>query len=563
MSEALQLPIIDLSSTDRISNANSIRQACMDHGFFYLVNHGVEEELVNKVFEQSKKFFSLPVEEKIKLASKDCRGYSPLYSENLDHSSNTKAKASYKESFYAGPPADGFNQWPSEDFFQKVDSVNEPCGYLALLHYPGDSDSSREEIHGASPHSDFGTITLLMIDGVPGLQICRDKTKQPQVWEDVPSLRGAFIVNIGDMMERWTNCLFRSTLHRVLSPKQERYSVVFFTNADKDCIIECLESCCNFPPFVAGTTWKSASDLHMAHSSKVMHCFSQIACLDHGFFYLVNHGVEEELIKKVFEQSKKFFSLPVEEKNKLSVKNHRGYTAMYFEKLDTSLSSKGDSKESFYIGPLRENHLNQWPSEEDLPSWRSTMEAYHEKLLSAGIKLLSLIALALNLDEDFFQKVGALNEPMPFMRLLHYPGDVDFSKEEVYGASAHSDYGMITLLLTDGVPGLQVCRDKSRRPQVWEDVPSISGALIVNIADLMERWTNCLFRSTLHRVVPTKQERYSVAFFMDPNKDCIVECLETCCSETCPPRFPPIRTAAYLEERFRVTAMTDTEDFLY
>ncbi|OMO52561.1 hypothetical protein COLO4_37116 [Corchorus olitorius] len=141
------------------------------------------------------------------------------------------------------------------------------------------------------------------------------------------------------------------------------------------------------------------------------------ACLDHGFFYLVNHGVEEELIKKVFEQSKKFFSLPVEEKNKLSIKNHRGYTAMYFEKLDTSLSSKGDSKESFYIGPLRENHLNQWPSEEDLPSWRSTMEAYHEKLL-----------------------------------------------------------------------------DKSRRPQVWEDVPSISGALIVNIADLMERWTNCLFR---------------------------------------------------------------------
>ncbi|OMO52560.1 Isopenicillin N synthase [Corchorus olitorius] len=296
MSEALQLPIINLSSTDRISNANSIRQACMDHGFFYLVNHGVKEELVNKVFEQSKKFFSLPVEEKIKLASRDCRGYSPLYSENLDHSSNTKAKASYKESFYAGPPADGLNQWPleedlpswrstmeiyykeillagtkllslialalklDEDFFQKADSVNEPCVYLALLHYPGDSDSSREEL-GASAHSDFGTITLLMTDGVPGLQacflsigICRDKTKQPQVWEDVPSLRGAFIVNIGDMMERWTNCLFRSTLHRVLSPKQERYSVVFFMNADKDCIIECLESCCSescpprFPP---------------------------------------------------------------------------------------------------------------------------------------------------------------------------------------------------------------------------------------------------------------------------------------------------------------------------
>ncbi|OMO59604.1 Isopenicillin N synthase [Corchorus capsularis] len=295
MSEALQLPIIDLSSTDRISNANSIRQACMEHGFFYLVNHGVEEELVNKVFEQSKKFFSLPVEKKMRLVSKEySRGYTPLCSENLeDLSSNTKAKASYKESFYAGPKVDGINQWPSEedlpswrstmeiyykemlsagtklqslialalkldeDFFQKADSLNEPCVYLSLVHYPGDSDSdsSGEEIYGVSPHSDFGTITLLMTDGVPGLQACfLDKTKQPQVWEDVPSLRGAFIVNLGDMMERWTNCLFRSTLHRVVSPKQDRYSVVFFMSADKDCIIECLESCCSescpprFPP---------------------------------------------------------------------------------------------------------------------------------------------------------------------------------------------------------------------------------------------------------------------------------------------------------------------------
>ncbi|OMO52559.1 Isopenicillin N synthase [Corchorus olitorius] len=296
MSEALQLPIIDLSSTDRISNANSIRQACMEHGFFYLVNHGVEEELVNKVFEESKKFFSLPVEEKMRLFSKDSRGYTPLCSEKLDdHSSNSKAKA-YKETFYAGPPVDGINQWPSEedlpswrstmeiyykemllagtklssliamalkldeDFFQKADSLNEPCVYLALVHYPvmmlgeSDSSSSRDEIYGVPAHSDFGTITLLMTDGVPGLQICRDKTKQPQVWEDVPSLRGAFIVNLGDMMERWTNCLFRSTLHRVVSPKQERYSVVFFMSADKDCIIECLESCCSescpprFPP---------------------------------------------------------------------------------------------------------------------------------------------------------------------------------------------------------------------------------------------------------------------------------------------------------------------------
>ncbi|XVF52575.1 hypothetical protein PTKIN_Ptkin05aG0029300 [Pterospermum kingtungense] len=282
------------------------------------------------------------------------------------------------------------------------------------------------------------------------------------------------------------------------------------------------------------------------------------ACLDHGFFYLVNHGVEEELLKKVFEQSKKFFSLPLEEKTKFAVKNQRGYKAMYAEKLDTSLNAKGDSKEIFDVGPVEENELNQWPSEEHLSSWRSTMEAYHKQMLSAATELVSLIALALNLDEDFFKKLGAFDEPVAFLRLLHYPGNVGSSREEIYGASAHSDYGMVTLLLTDGVPGLQVCRDKSKQPRVWEDVPSLSGAFIVNIGDMMERWTNCLFRSTLHRVMPTG-EHYSVAFFLSPSKDCIVECLESCCSESCPPRFPPIRNSDYLEQRFRLTAMASAE----
>ncbi|KAJ4971220.1 hypothetical protein NE237_004319 [Protea cynaroides] len=123
---------------------------------------------------------------------------------------------------------------------------------------------------------------------------------------------------------------------------------------------------------------------------------------------------------------------------------------------------------------------------------------------------------------------------MSFIRLLHYPGEVAFSNEETFGASAHSDYGTITLLATDGVRGLQICREKDRRPQVWEDVQHVNG-------------------STLHRVIPAGQERYSVAFFLDPNYDCMVECLESCCSEESPPRFPPIRSWDYLQERFRVT----------
>ncbi|XVE65128.1 hypothetical protein DITRI_Ditri07aG0156500 [Diplodiscus trichospermus] len=251
------------------------------------------------------------------------------------------------------------------------------------------------------------------------------------------------------------------------------------------------------------------------------------------------------MVKKVFEQSKKFFLLSVEEKIKFAVKNQRGYTGLYHEKLDTSLNARGDSKEFFDVGPLAEDHLNQWPSE----------------VMAAGMELVSLIALALNLDEDFFEKLGAFNEPMAFIGLLRYPGDVGSSREEIYGAAAHSDYGMITLLLTDGVPGLQVCREKFKQPQLWEDVPSISGAFIVNIGAMMERWTksNCLFWSTQHRVMPSGQERYSVAFFLAPSKDCILECLESCCSESCPPRFPPIRSSDYLEERFRLAAMAAAE----
>ncbi|GMI76406.1 hypothetical protein like AT4G16770 [Hibiscus trionum] len=108
MSDALQLPIVVLSSPDRFSTANSIRQACVDHGFFYLVNHGVGEDLVKKVFEQSNKFFSLPIEDKMKLARKNYRGYTALYAEKLDTTSLSN-KGDPKESFYIGPLSDDLN----------------------------------------------------------------------------------------------------------------------------------------------------------------------------------------------------------------------------------------------------------------------------------------------------------------------------------------------------------------------------------------------------------------------------------------------------------------------
>ncbi|CAI0413117.1 unnamed protein product [Linum tenue] len=248
------------------------------------------------------------------------------------------------------------------------------------------------------------------------------------------------------------------------------------------------------------------------------------ACVDYGFFYLANHGVEEELIEIAFEESRKFFSLPLDEKMKLPRKEHRGYSPLYAENLDPDSSSKGDSKEAFYVGPVRGSgnkaELNQWPSPEVLPSWRSTMESYHGKVMSAARRLISLIALALKLDEDYFVKVGALDDPEGFLRLLHYPGELGSSDEEpIYGASAHSDYGMTTLLLTDGVAGLQACPSYRALPDsrsvgrsgdnlgsgkmyhrymgeftIAKRIYASVLCFIVNIGDMMERWTNCLFR---------------------------------------------------------------------
>ncbi|PON43152.1 Isopenicillin N synthase [Parasponia andersonii] len=285
--------------------------------------------------------------------------------------------------------------------------------------------------------------------------------------------------------------------------------------------------------------------------------FIQQACREHGFFYVVNHGVEEELLESVFGESKKLFALPLEKKLKLGRKEHRGYTPLFAENLDPDSASKtGDPKESYYIGPLEDHSaplkLNQWPPQEILPSWRPTVETFYWKVMCAGKRLLRLIALALNLEENFFEKVGGLDKPTAFLRLLHYPGELGSSDEDICAASAHSDYGMITLLATDGVQGLQICREKFKQPRVWEDVLHIDGALIVNIGDLMERWTNCFFRSTLHRVIPVGQDRYSAAFFLDPKQECLVECLESCCSESSPPRFPPIISGDYLKERLRL-----------
>ena len=285
------------------------------------------------------------------------------------------------------------------------------------------------------------------------------------------------------------------------------------------------------------------------------------ACEDIGFFVLRNHGVDDQVRSKAFQQSAAFFAMPMEKKmTVLADKNSRGYTRYQEETLDPSNQSCGDTKEGYYIGrevvkgdeefgkPLR--GPNQWPSAQDLPGWREDMEQYYSKVCELGYRLLRIIALSLGLEEEYFLREGMFDKPMATLRLLHYPPQLSSMKEGVFGCGAHSDYGMLTLLSTDGNSGLQV----KKQDGTWLSVKASATDFVVNIGDMLERWTNGRYKSTLHRVVMTQEvTRYSIPFFFEPNFDCVVECLPCCVTEDCPPKFPPTTSGQHLLDKYRQT----------
>lgn len=289
------------------------------------------------------------------------------------------------------------------------------------------------------------------------------------------------------------------------------------------------------------------------------------ACLDSGFFYVIDHGISQELMNEVFFQSRRFFDLPLNKKMELlRNEKHRGYTPLLDQASDPENQVQGDLKEGYFIGvevPTDDPRAgkpffgpNQWPSEDILPGWRQVIEQYQKEALRVSRAVAKFIALALDLDAAFFDKPQILGEPIVTLRLLHYErGKVSDPTRGIYGCGAHSDYGLFTLVASDDVIGLQICKDKYAQPQVWEYVAPLKGGFIVNIGDLLERLSNDFFRSTLHRVVLYGQERYSIAFFTEPSHDYLVECLPSCTSDMNPPKYPPITCAAYVLQRYKDT----------
>lgn len=284
----------------------------------------------------------------------------------------------------------------------------------------------------------------------------------------------------------------------------------------------------------------------------------RLACSGPGFFYVRNHGVAAGLVEETFEQSRRLFALPLEEKRRLLAdENSRGWTPFEEETLDPANQRVGDQKEGFYFGrevsrdsPEASKPLhgpNQWPEEHLVPGLKATYTAYFEALRALGMRLLRLIALSLGLPPHYFD--AQFDPPMVMLRPLHYSGTVSAPDDGVFGAGAHTDYGMLTILKTDEVPGLQI-----RLGGSWVDVQPIEDTFIINLGDMLERWTNGSFHSTLHRVINTTgRERYSIAFFFEPAFDTVVECLPQCCGPDRPPKFPPTTAGQHLLDKYAQT----------
>ncbi|MEJ0011780.1 MAG: 2-oxoglutarate and iron-dependent oxygenase domain-containing protein [Bauldia sp.] len=277
-----------------------------------------------------------------------------------------------------------------------------------------------------------------------------------------------------------------------------------------------------------------------------------------GFFYVTGHGVSAGLIAEVFAGSRQFFALPAATKDEVSIRtspHNRGYVGMKGESLDPTKAP--DLKEAYNVGlelpaddprvvrgePFR--GVNLWPA---LPGWRGTMLSYFDAVWGVGRRLHEGIARDLKLKPDYFE--DKLDQPMATLRLLHYPPQPAGAAAGQIGAGEHTDYGDITLLLTDEVGGLEV----KRRDGGWIAAPYMPGAFICNIGDCLMRWTNDVYVSTPHRVVNRGgRERYSVAFFLDPNPDAVVACLPTCVSAERPARYQPVTGADYLRGRLDAT----------
>lgn len=274
-----------------------------------------------------------------------------------------------------------------------------------------------------------------------------------------------------------------------------------------------------------------------------------------GFCYFRDIGVPSTLVDGVFEASRRFHGLPRAAKDAIAMNSfHRGYMAPKTSLIQTSSVAKvtrPNNSESFMLmhevppedprfgRPL--DGPNLWP---DLPGFREPVEAYEAAMRAFCRRLLAPMALALDLPRDWF--LPYFEQPTTFLRMLHYPPQARDAPDDAFGSAPHTDYGFITILCQDDSGGLEV----RRADGTWLAAPPLPGTWVVNVADMLSRWTNGRWQSTPHRVKNLSGgDRYSNPYFFDMSLDATVEVLPTCQGPGNPARWPPVRYGDYLLER--------------
>jgi isopenicillin N synthase-like dioxygenase len=291
-------------------------------------------------------------------------------------------------------------------------------------------------------------------------------------------------------------------------------------------------------------------------------------CSDHGFLAIAGHDIAPDFGGRVLDTTQTFFDRPMVEKMALrpdKVEGNRGYSPPGIEALSYSRgeASPPDLFEAFNVGAERvppgvtdqdaERFFfpNVWPDEP--AAFRATIVHYYDECEQLGRQLLDIFAMALGLPDRWFRSFFQRSPNV--LRANHYIRHDGAAAPEPgqLRMGAHSDYGSLTILLADDVPGLQI-RD---RDNVWHDVQPAEGTLFVNLGDLLAEWTNDRWHSTVHRVVPPPIERpgafrrRSVAWFQQPDHDAVIEVLSSCTSADNPPRYPPTTAGEHLLGKLR------------
>jgi len=274
-------------------------------------------------------------------------------------------------------------------------------------------------------------------------------------------------------------------------------------------------------------------------------------CESAGFFYLTGHGIEESQFVSARNAALDFFRAPASVKTKVhitTVAHHRGYVGNFDVAPDTKKG--GDIREAYkvaldldesdpdYLAGITLYGPNIWPVE--FPHFQTQLYGVYLEFQKLAVEIFNLFAVGLKLPADFFTDL--IEKPASVMNVNYYPAHSP-NENTNSGIGAHSDYEAFAMLWQDGVAGLEI----ETRDNMWKHVEPVPGTLVINIGDLMARWTNDRFRATRHRVINISgKERVSMACFGNTNFHAPIECIPSCCSPSNPARYAPTTAGEYL-----------------